>query len=80
MIKIISHDQASELISLSGPYLEQKESENNLPLGLVYRLAEDPYYYGPELPLLLSILEQGKVVGVAMMTPPKRIILSRMVA
>ena len=77
MIKIISHDHASELISLSGPYLEQKESENNLPLGLAYRLAEDPYYYGPELPLLLSILEQGKVVGVAMMTPPKRIILSR---
>ncbi|MDE0009808.1 MAG: GNAT family N-acetyltransferase [Candidatus Poribacteria bacterium] len=77
MIKIISHDQASEFISLSGPYLEQKESENNLPLGLAYRLAEDPYYYGPELPLLLSILEQGKVVGVAMMTPPKRITLSR---
>lgn len=77
MIEIISHNNASELISLSGAYLERNESENNLPIGLAYRLAEDPYYYGSELPLLLSILEQGKVVGVAVMTPPKRIILSR---
>ncbi len=77
MIEVISHNHASELISLSGAYLEQNESENNLPIGLAYRLAEDPYYYGSELPLLLSIWEQRKVVGVAVMTPPKRIILSR---
>ncbi|MCY3722904.1 MAG: hypothetical protein OXG97_11850 [Candidatus Poribacteria bacterium] len=77
MIEIQSHNHASELISLSGAYLEQNESENNLPIGLAYRLAEDPYYYGSELPLLLSILEHGKVVGVSLMTPPKRIILSR---
>ena len=76
-IEIRSHNHASELISLSGPYLEQNECENNLPIGLAYRLAEDPYYYGPELPLLMSILEQGRVVGVVVMTPPKRIVLSR---
>ena len=44
-LEIISHNHASELISLSGAYLEQNESENNLPIGLAYRLAEDPYYY-----------------------------------
>ncbi len=77
MIEIQSHTHASELISLSGTYLERHESENNLPIGLAYRLAEDPYYYGSEVPLLLSILERGKVVGVAVMTPPKRIILSK---
>ena len=77
MIEIISHNHASELISLSGTYLERHESENNLPIGLAYRLAEDPYYYGSKLPLLLSILERGKVVGVVVMTPPKRIILSK---
>ncbi|MDE0327197.1 MAG: GNAT family N-acetyltransferase [Candidatus Poribacteria bacterium] len=77
MIEIRSHPHASELISLSGIYLEQNECENNLPIGLAYRLAEDPYYYTSELPVLLSILEQGQVVGVAVMTPPKRIILSR---
>ena len=77
MIEIRSHNHASELISLSGTYLEQNECENNLPIGLAYRLAEDPYYYGSELPLLLSILEEGRVIGVVVMTPPKRIILSR---
>ena len=77
MVEIVSHNHASELISLSGAYLEENESENNLPIGLAYRLAEDPYYYGSELPLLLSILAQQKVVGVAVMTPPKRLILSR---
>lgn len=76
-IEIISHTHANELISLSGAYLEQNECENNLPIGLAYRLAEDPYYYGSELPLLLSILEQRRVVGVVVMTPPKRIVLSK---
>ena len=77
MIEIRSHSHASELISLSGTYLEKHESENNLPIGLVYRLSESPHYYGSKSPLLLSILEQERVVGVAVMTPPRRIILSR---
>ena len=77
MIEIRSHNHASELISLSGTYLERHESENNLPIGLVYRLSESPHYYGSKSPLLLSILEQESVVGVAVMTPPRRIILSR---
>ena len=77
MVKIQSHNDANEFISLSGAYLELNESENSLPIGLAYRLAENPRYYGPESPLLLSILEQGRAVGVAIMTPPRRLILSR---
>ena len=33
MVKIQSHNDANELISLSGAYLELNESENNLPIG-----------------------------------------------
>ena len=77
MIEITTHDHANELISLSGAYLEQDESENNRPLGYAYRLAEDPHAYASEPPLLLSILEHGKAVGVAIMTRPYRIIVSR---
>ncbi len=77
MIEIQPHNDANELISLSGAYLELNESENNLPIGLAYRLAKNPRYYGPESPLLLSILEQSRAVGVAMMTPRRRLILSR---
>ena len=77
MVEIQSHNDANELISLSGAYLELNESENNLPIGLAYRLAKNPRYYGPESPLLLSILDRGRAVGVAIMTPPRRLILSR---
>lgn len=80
MPEIIHHASASELIALSGACLEARESENNLPLGLAYALAKDPLRYGPEPPLLLSVLEQGEVVGMAVMTPPRRLVLSTFVA
>lgn len=76
-MEIRFHQDAGELISLSGAYLELHESKNNLPIGLAYTLAENPLHYGSEPPLLLSIFEDGGVVGVAVMTPPKRIVLSR---
>ena len=77
MIKIISHNHASELISLSGAYLEQNESENNRVLGLAYKLTEAPHYQDSEPRLLLSILEHGKAVGVAIMVPWWQSILSK---
>ena len=60
MVEIIHHADASELIELAGTCLELHESENNLPIGLAYALAKDPQRYGPEPPLLLSVLEQGE--------------------
>lgn len=80
MVEIIHHANASELLALAGACLEAHESENNLPLGLAYALAKDPLCYGPEPPLLLSVLEQGSAIGAAVMTPPRRIILSKFVA
>lgn len=77
MHDIVRHDHPSELLALSGSHLEKRESENNLPLGLAYTLAGDPYYYGDDPPLLLSILDNGDPVGVAVRTPPRRIVLSR---
>ena len=78
MIEIISHTHARELISLSGAYLEQNESENNRPLGYAHRLAEYPPAHDSESPILLSILEHREAVGVAIMIPPYgSIILSR---
>ena len=80
MIEIIHHADANELIALAGDCLEAHGSENNLPLGLAYALAKDPLCYGPEPPLLLSVLAQGAVIGAAVMTPPRRIILSKFIA
>ena len=77
MVKIQSHNDANELISLSGAYLELNESENNLPIGVAHTLCQKPPCDGPDAPLLLSILDRGRAVGVAIVTPPRRLILSR---
>lgn len=77
MLEVVRHDHAEELIAISGACLETRESENNLPLGLAHTLARDSRYYGDDPPLLLSILEHGNPVGVAIRTPPRRIVLSR---
>lgn len=77
MHDIVRHDHANDLLALSGACLEKRESENNLPLGLAYTLARDPRYYGDEPPLLLSLVKGGSPVGVAVRTPPRRIVLSR---
>ena len=76
MYDIVQHDHADELLALSGAFLEKRESENNLPLGLAHTLAGDPFYYGDDPPLLLSILDSGDPVGVAVRSPPHRIVLS----
>ena len=77
MIEIQSHNNANELISLSGAYLELNESENNLPIGVAHALCQEPPCDGPDAPLLLSILDRDRAVGVAIVTPPRRLILSR---
>ena len=77
MYEIVQHVYAQELLALSGPCLEFRESENNLPLGLVHTLARDLRYFGDDPPLLLSMLENGNPVGVAVRTPPRKIVLSR---
>ena len=77
MLEVVRHDHAYELLAMSGAFLESRESENNLPLGLTHTLARDPNYYGDEPSLLLSILENGGPIGVAVRTPPHRIVLSR---
>ncbi len=79
MVEVIQHTDAHELIALAGACLEAHESENNLPLGLAYALAEGPRHYGSEPPLLLSVLEQGSAIGAAVMTPPRRMVLSKFV-
>ena len=77
MIEILSHDCAEELISKTAAYLEIRESEHNLPLGLMYGLAGNPRRFGEELPVMLSILDRDRAVGMAIMIQGRKLILSR---
>ena len=77
MVEIVVHDEAGDFIETTGAYLESRECEHNLPLGLVGNLAKDPAYYGPDKAFLVSLMAAGVAIGAAVMTPPRRIILSR---
>ena len=77
MIDIVSHDSADDLISHTAAYLELHESEHSLPLGLMYGLAGSPQRDDDEAPLLVSIADRGRAVGMAIMTQGRKLVLSR---
>lgn len=77
MIDIISHDNADDLISQTAAYLELNESEHSLPLGMMYGLAGSPLRDDDDPPLLVSIRDRRRVVGMAIMTQGRKLVLSR---
>lgn len=77
MPQVIRHPDAASFLEAVGPTLEERESENSLPLGLASNLAQDPAFYSPEPPLFFSVQKNGVPLGSALITPPRRLILSR---
>jgi len=63
-------------------FLEREEAANNLPLGIVYRLAEASQHEGAQsrqaerLPLLALVEDDECVVLTMIMTPPHNVIVS----
>ena len=55
-------------------YLEREEAANNLPLGIVYRLAEG-VQREEHSPLLALVEEEGETALVMLMTPPHNVIV-----
>lgn len=76
-MEILSHERAEDLISKTAAYLELHESEHNLPLGLMYGLVGNPRRLGDEPPVMLSVMDEGRAVGMAIMTQGRKLILSR---
>jgi hypothetical protein len=64
-----------ELSRHGGCFLGAREAEHNLILGLSSRLEREPLLYG-EPPYLAVAEDEGRIVGVAMRTPPHNLILS----
>jgi hypothetical protein len=77
MPQIIQAPDASAFLHTCATVLEQRESENNLPLGLAHTLKRDPSFYGPEKAFFFLVLQKNSALGGALMTPPRRLILSR---
>lgn len=78
-MRIVRHANAGSLLECAQPWLERAEAENNMILGICAQLA------GPsdesESESLFLTLEVGKAVaGVAVMTPPRKLVTSNWAA
>lgn len=69
------HPDADSFLERSGGFLLEREAEHNLILGLSSRLRVEPRLYGEDA-YFASVSDGGRVVGVAMRTPPHNLILS----
>jgi ribosomal protein S18 acetylase RimI-like enzyme len=76
-MQIRAYDSAVGFLADTRSCLELRECENNLPLGIAGRLAARPPSPQAELPLLISINDDRVMVGAAIMTPKRKLILSR---
>lgn len=76
-MKVIRHNTAAQFLSQAGAWLEQAEAENNLILGIadffksnLNRPKTDPYY--------VTLQNRGIVVGAALMTPSRHLLITRL--
>jgi GNAT superfamily N-acetyltransferase len=60
------------------PFLLDREAQHSVVLGFRSTLERDPHAFGPDDPLLLAVVDDGGVVGVAAQTPPHPLLLSEM--
>ena len=63
-------DDPAAFFAHAAPFLERREAENNLILGLRRRLERDRHAFGEEDPYLAVAEEGGEVIAVAFRTPP----------
>ncbi len=74
-METIRFGSPEELLRVAGAYLEEREAEHNLILGIVLTLRDQPGFYR-EPPYLAAVLDQRRVALVAIRTPPFGVVLS----
>jgi hypothetical protein len=76
-VKGVRHKTAAEFLVQAGNWLEQAEAENNLILGIAAFFAS----YSGQLeiePYFLTVEDDGAIVAAALMTPPRRLLITGM--
>lgn len=74
---VIQHKTAAEFLERAGEFLEHAEAENNLILGISKYFVTDEGRANVR-PYFLTIEDSGILLGAAIMTPPRHLIVSRM--
>ncbi len=75
-IAVIRHSAARSFLLRAGAWLEHSEAENCLILGLATTLVRHPERF-LHPPLLATLEQREEIVGAALMTPPRRLIITR---
>lgn len=76
-MQINRHNTAAEFLAHSKIWLERADAENNLILGIAAYLEN----YSGALrvrPYFLTVHDEGAIVGAALMTPPRRLLITQM--
>jgi len=74
--EVVRFEKAAELRAVAEPFLMRQEAHHNLLLGLIGNLETMPGLYGEAQPYLAAAVDEGEVAGVALMTPPRNLVLS----
>ena len=76
-MQVIRHKTATNFLESAGHWLEQEEAKNNLILGIATFFKS---YSGPlkVQPYFLTAEDNGSIVGAALMTPPRRLLITSM--
>jgi len=75
-VKVSFYDDISEFYNLAIPFLLENEAENNLLLGILDAIRDDPYRHGNSKPVLVSVLDGSQIILISLRTPPFNQILS----
>jgi len=75
-VQVVRHNTASEFLARAKPWLEKAEPENNLILGIAGFFASNPDQLRIQ-PYFLTVEDSDNIVGAALMTPPRRLLMAR---
>jgi predicted GNAT family acetyltransferase len=75
-MEIVHFNNVGDFYQRTEAFLMEREAEHNLTLGICSELKHDSQY--SVNPYMVSIEDDGKVIGTAVCTPPHKLILSHM--
>ena len=67
---------ARTFLDIAGPYLADREADNNLLFGIAANLIRDPDRLMTAPPYLAAVRRDSQVVAAALMTPPFNVVMS----
>jgi uncharacterized protein len=73
-MRLDRYEHPADFLAAASPWLEQREAEHNLILGIGSTARDHPEIYGP--PYLATVSAGGALVAAALRTPPWNLILS----